>query len=367
MDNNESPVQETDGSPSSATDNAINPEDGILAIANEIIAGTPDEVSTDEPEGELEVSEESDIQVETPDSEGDEDDTPVEAQEESEEDEELTEEESADEDTSKLEMFDYDDIKDGLIPVKQGGEVVGMTISQIQSQLGQLGAASKKSREASEQLESIQTERSVLQEEQAAFKAQQQAVALTPELNEKAGRLQNLNNMYQSAAQAGDASKAVQIEAAIKKESEEFNTLQQQHSDAVEEARGQHIQAQVQILEQKGLGAILNDDGHSEKFSSYVESNLSESAQYAVNMDATLVEALEKARLYDESKKAVKKVSKKAAPRKKTLKAGDNKVTAAGQKAQAEAAQRERRRSGNLTEDEALAGLDAIAHSIVNG
>ena len=55
MDNNESPVQELDGSPSSTTDNAINPEDGILAIANEIIAGTPDEVSTDEPESELEV------------------------------------------------------------------------------------------------------------------------------------------------------------------------------------------------------------------------------------------------------------------------------------------------------------------------
>ena len=363
MDNQESPVQETVESPLTATDNANNPEDFLLQYATEVLA---DEKSSDEAPAEQEevpqVSEEADIQEENPDPVGDDDET-IEAQDEDDETEELTEDESTDEEPT--EVLDYDEIKDLGIPIKRDGEVTYMTLAQIQSEFGQLGAASQKSRKATEQLESLEADRALLTEEQSAFKAQQQAAALTPELTEKAGRLQVLNSQYTQAAANGDASKALQIENAIKRESEEFGNLQQQHQAAVEEARGQHIQAQVRILEDKGLGDVLNDESHSSKFADYVESNLSESAQFAVNLDATLVEALEKARLYDESKQAAKKVKRTTRKVGKTLKAGDNKVTAASQKAQAASAKQARRQSGNFSQEEAEAGIDELARRIV--
>ena len=101
----------------------------------------------------------------------------------------------------------------------------------------------------------------------------------------------------------------------------------------------------------------------NENLITYIQSNLSPDAKLAADKDASLIMALHKAQLWDESqsKKGTRKLQKKT----KSLNAGDGKVN--NQKSAKEQEKAKRVASGRASKEEAEAGIQDLANNMLFG
>lgn len=311
--------------------NHVTPEEGIDSVAADLASELLQDLS-DENRGGLNTkpqeSEESTDEEETPVVEGNDDETPdIEAEDDVEGDDEPTES------TGETWDVDYDDVKDARLPIKINGEVKMMDFGEIQNQLARSEAASKKSREANQQLEELDTIRNKLAEEEAAIKRQADAVKMSDEVAVRVNYIRQMEAQLKKAVEDNDSHNATLLRERINAVSAEANQIHQQVIAAEQEVKNKHLATQQKILVDRGYGDMINDN-----YISYAKEQLSEDGLKAVNDDATLAIILDKARKWDESqsKGQTRKLKKKT----KTLNAGTGNIQSTKSKEEKELQQR---------------------------
>lgn len=293
MENENSPVEVDVAAPaveSNDVDNISVLEDRLAAQLRTQEPSEPQVEESIEEEMSEEVSESDEIADMSTD-----DESPVEAEDDVEDDEEVTPE-------SDLEVFDEESLADGLFPTPDGPK----TWAQIQSELGQSKAASKKSREASEQLKELETMRAELQQKDEFLKNQYEAKKAVPALAQKEVEVRQLQERLQMARNNGDRGELAWIKDQLDVAVGQYRHIESQVTSANEQARNQHLTSQVQYLKDNKLEHLVSDEKSRDQLGKYVESFKSETAYTAANNDAVIMMWAEKARQWDDSQKAGK-------------------------------------------------------------
>ena len=340
---------------SGSVDSNVNPEVGIDNIAAELASDLMQDLS-DEDRGGLQLepqeSEESEEVEETPPSDSTDDETPdIEADDDVEDDDEPTE---------VLEGawdVEYDEVKDARLPIKINGEVKMMAFGEIQNQLARAEAASTKSREVNQQLEEAEALRSQLEEEKAFVGRQKEAAKMSDEVAVRVNYIRQMEAQLKKAVESKNSHDATLLRERITAVTAETNEIYQRVTEAEAEAQQKHLAEQHNLLVSKGYGDVVNDG-----YVQYVQGNLSEAALKAVNEDASLAIALEKARKWDESqsKGKTRKLTKKT----KTLSAGKGNVKST--QSADEKAKASRFANRTASKEEAEDALLSFAQNFIN-
>ena len=342
---------------------------GLENIANEILSGSVEESTDSNPDVALDVAKDvlGDVLEETPDpsteaeeehpvsdhneeTEESDDDTPVEAEADEEESEEPTD------DVSEYFEVDYDDAKDGIYPIKINGEIKMMKFGEIQNQLARAESASKKSQEANHLQQELETREARLQEQEQWFEARSKATVQSEQLAQLANQYNAGQQALNKARAENDSYRMVQIKDKLEQIQGEYSHLEHQVRATNEEANKRKTQEQFEILKSKGYGEVVTDE-----YRGYLADNLSDTAIQAISYDATLAIALEKARKWDASQGKSKRSLKKS----KSLSAGGGKISQS--KSNAQQAKLAAMKAGKGSQEDALAGLDAIANEVLFG
>ena len=279
------------------------------------------------------------------------DDTPVKAEEDVETDDEPT-----DDDVNEYFEVSYEDAKDGVYPIKIGGEVKMMKFSEIQNQLARSESASKKSQEANQQLEEIKAKEEALAQSEEWLKQRTQASVESDQLQQLSGQYSQAQSALNKAREDNDMFQVTRIKDVMEQIGAKYNEIATNVKATNEEAERRHTEAQLKILQDKGYGDVITDS-----YKSYLNDNLTEQAISAISMDATLAIALEKARKWDASQGKGKRALKKG----KSLAAGGGNIKQA--KANKQQAISKAMSQGQGSQDDALSGIDAIAKDILFG
>ena len=317
--------------------------DPTLAYATDILTQEGILLAPEESaEADEEVSSEEATEDETPEV-----DSSDEAETDEEEDSEVTSEDEADE--VDREMVDESSLDEFLFPTPEGPK----TWAQITSELGQVKAASKKSREAAEELKEIEAKREELQAQEAWAKQQMEGAHSAAVLAQYDNALGALQQQIDEAAKSNDFNTVTKL----KYQQDQLTTQRGEVSKQVEavqaEQRQRNWQEQHAILEERGFSEIINDD-----YLAYIEPMAQVTKQH-INDSAEVAIAFEKARMWDESQKKGAG-GKKLKASGKTLKAGSSGSIKKAQSAkQKEAAQRIA--SGHASEQEVDEALLAFA------
>lgn len=342
-----SPENTSVDSPSTEVDNATieaNLDNQLRGIFN----GTnPDEglETNEEAPVEDQVSEETSEVEENPTEESVEE-TPIEADSDEEKAEDLTTEE--DEAPEGLDEVDPESLSNFMFPTKDGLK----SWSQIEAQLGQVSAASKKSREASQQLKEIEAKREEIRKEEEWLKQRLGAVEINDELATQVNQYKSLQTQLDKAVKEQDSHNSILIREKMNNLSAEINNKKHKVERVRREALSKHTNAQAAILKEKGYGNIVNDN-----YMTYLKANASQEAMFAINSDATLAIMAEKARKFDLSQKKGLTAKRKKDSDQPSIRAGSEikNPTAKEKQAKLEA----KVQAGKATDEEANAVADS--------
>ena len=243
------------------------------------------------------------------------------------EDEDIDEDDELSEDESDS-IIDYDEAKKHKFQFKVGGKEREMTFDQIVSELGQAPAASKAQDKVKVEQREIAKVREELEADRAFFRRQQETAVESQQLGSKRARIEGAQRALNVARQRNDVGSIVKIKDDLDLMVQDYKQSEARVLQVQEETNSQLVNAQKGKLDELGYGNLLSDTQRLEAVSKYVDTNLSTSAAQAINYDASLLVAVEKARLWDssQSKKGKLKTSKK------TLKAGSGKLSASPKK-----------------------------------
>ena len=319
--------------------------DPTLDYATEVLTQEgilPDpEVSAEEEEF---VSSEEATEDETPEV-----DSSEEAEADEVEDEDVTPEDETDE--VEREIVDESSLDEFLFPTPEGPK----TWAQIQSELGQVKAASKKSREAAEELKQIEASREELKAQEAWAKEQMEGAQSAAVLAQYDNALGALQQQIDQAAQNNDFNTVSKLEYQAKNLKAQRGEVAKQVEAVRAEQYNRNLQEQWKVLEERGYSNIITDE-----YREYV-SKFDEKAQHHIGDSAEIAILAEKARLWDESQ-AKGATGKKLKGSGKTLKAGSS-----GSITKAKSAKQQERDNriaqGRASEAEVDDALLAYAHN----
>lgn len=336
-----------------SVDNSVNPEDGLEALANELLASEGIIPSDEQPD-----SEAHDDLVEPEVSEEEETD-PSEDAGDDEVEEEAGDDESDEPTDDETFLVDYDEVKNAVLPIKIKGEVKEMSFSEIQNQLARAESASEKSREAQQQLDELTERQSQLDEAEKWLAERMKAEQTVDELAVRASHIQQIDNALETARKDNNILEVSRLKDLRDQHQAAYDQAQEQVQSVRNELDQKHLEEQFKILENKGMNHILEEGDARTKFIEYANSNLSEAAHKAVTMDASLAIVLDKALKWDESQKRGK-ATKKLSGSKKSLKASAAGSISKQQSAEKQEAQK-RMAQGQGTQDEAEDAILAFA------
>ena len=259
---------------------ASNAADAALENVEEEIPEVDDEASEDTVDEELE-----------DDTTGSADEDSVEA----EDDEEDDVDEPA-EDSTEREEVDVDSLDEYLFPHPDGSK---KTWSQIQSELGQSNAASKKSREATQKLKDLDAVEAELAQQRELLNSQTAVKQLEPELAIRMSNVQQWQAQLDQAVQSNKGDEAALLREHINRTQNEIGQIQAYKEEVDRRAAAEVNNKAISILNEKGFGGIVGN----KDFGDYAYNNLSSRAIAVVDSDAELAIMVEKARKWDNSQK----------------------------------------------------------------
>ena len=276
--------------------------------------------------------------------------------------EELKETEDGDHPTGDAEVdptpdsvVDYNEMKNHVF------EIDGQhyTADDIKSVFGQEKAAGTKSREASEQLKEIEAQKAELADERAKLDQRNDAAVASDEMVRMQSKARQMTAKIEKARAEGDMYEVTLLKDKMEVLGQHYNQAKQKVDIQNDEIRQQQIVSAEAGLKEKGLGYLLQDGKAADAWSSYVNTNLSETEANATIMSPGLAEMVEKARKWDNANKNAKSSKLKSSD--KTLKAGSNKPVSS-KKTKAHNARRSRIESGHATE----ADMEQTTKSIIS-
>ena len=231
-----------------------------------------------------EVSSEEAVEDETPET-----DSSEEVETDEVEDEDVTSEDEADE--VDREMVDESSLDEFLFPTPEGPK----TWAQIQSELGQVKAASKKSREAAAELKELDAKREEVAQAEAWAKQQMEGAQSAAVLAQFDNALGALQQQIDEAAKGNDFNTVTKLTYQRDQLSNQRTEVAQQVDAVKAEQQQRNWQEQHAILEERGYSQMINDD-----YIAYIEPLAPTTKQY-INDSAEVAILAEKARLWDES------------------------------------------------------------------
>ena len=272
-------------------------EKSTIDLASDLLGLPPLGAEQEEPEAEdqPEVSEESPVAEEELPGESTDDESPVEEQDD---EEELTEVESPDS------VWDTEELANGVFEIAhpETGEIKHYTWSDIQNQFNRARSASEKSKEAKEQLATIEQEREQLVERESRLESldlsnghQREMVLLDAQYRqaqEQLGR-QDLSD--------ADYRQLTTYQAQVQ---ERFSAVQQEYNN---------LQSQLSVEIPSGL-------------SEYASSKLSQQSMQAAQKDPAMLDLIEKAQKWEQSQQKIAKSKPKLKAKKATTKGSSSNV-----------------------------------------
>ena len=257
---------------------------------------------------------------------------------------------------------DYEEIKNFSIPVKVNGEVVHMSIDQINSEVGRARAGGKEVQEAKLQMEELAKEKAFVAEQKKVIQDSAELAQHKANLAAFGGEIRKIQNAKEEARKDGRTEDWSRLNMQMEPMVAQYNAANAQLKQMSNETLQSNLEIQAKILEDKGMGTLLSDTQRKEALGAYLDSNYSPSTIHAITHDAELLMLAEKARQLESSKGAAKKAVIKGNG-KKTLRSGDSKVQAA--KSQKKAAQTRKLVTGQATQADYDAAMFDLAKDLI--
>ena len=249
--------------------------------------------------------------------------------------------------------MDFESLAEQVEAIDFGNGAI-YTPAQLAALVGQGKAASTKAREADAKLKEAEAtlEKATQAEEWIKNKIEQ-----VNGVDELASKAQEVQYWQQQVAIAEGADEGFKAMRELQAAQSEYASLEAQtnqlRNDVFEKTMGE----QTKLLQDSGFG----EAPASEAWQTYAQDNLSDTAKKMINSDASLVIALEKARLYDKAQTKTKATGKKLAS-KKTLTKRGSAPKPSSTSSKENQARRKRFKNGEITESD----IDNFGRDMMN-
>ena len=231
------------------------------------------------------------------------------------------------------EVITYKDLEGKAIKMRVNGEERELSINQIAAMVGRAGATSKAQEEVNNHYQEIELMRSELDAKQEWLNNRHHAAENATELSKLSSEIGRYEIGLSRARDAQDGNAIAALKDKLELLQSEHDELSYSTSIANEEAYNYQVQQEVAKLNSMGYGEILTNPQHQAAFKNYATSNLTDQAIEQVNMDASLMAIVDKARKYDKARAQNGKVKTNS---KKSLNSGTGKSPKANNKPQTE-------------------------------